>query len=98
MHPVQSRYLDLHELFIDDIIWVDEAVSLQKATSYIEGCKVVGVDCEWKPNYVKGSRANKVPLSSSDFSSWSSYCHILSSPQRCTSFSLFLKGEDYDPV
>ncbi|XP_010674126.1 uncharacterized protein LOC104890363 isoform X2 [Beta vulgaris subsp. vulgaris] len=62
VHPVQSRYLDLHELFIDDIIWVDEAVSLQKATSYIEGCKVVGVDCEWKPNYVKGSRANKVSI------------------------------------
>ncbi|XP_057252409.1 uncharacterized protein LOC125499636 [Beta vulgaris subsp. vulgaris] len=62
VHPVQSRYLDLHELFIDDIIWVDEAVSLQKATSYIKGCKVDGVDCEWKPNYVKGSRANKVSI------------------------------------
>ena len=59
--PLQSRYLHLHELFIDDIIWVDDTDSLQKATSYIEGCKVVGVDCEWKPNYVKGSKANKVP-------------------------------------
>lgn len=61
VHPLESRYLHLHELFIDDIVWVDEADSLQKATSYIEGCKVVGVDCEWKPNYVKGSKGNKVP-------------------------------------
>ncbi|CAO2836618.1 unnamed protein product [Amaranthus hypochondriacus] len=59
---LQSRYLHLHELFIDDIIWVDDTDSLQKATSYIEGCKVVGVDCEWKPNYVKGSKANKVSI------------------------------------
>ncbi|XP_021772775.1 uncharacterized protein LOC110736781 isoform X1 [Chenopodium quinoa] len=62
VHPLESRYLHLHELFIDDIIWVDEADSLQKATSYIEGCKVVGVDCEWKPNYVKGSKGNKVSI------------------------------------
>lgn len=54
VHLLQNRYLHLHELFIDDIIWVDDADGLQKATSYIEGCKVVGVDCEWKPNYVKG--------------------------------------------
>ncbi|XP_021836762.2 uncharacterized protein [Spinacia oleracea] len=62
VHPLESRYLHLHELFIDDIVWVDEADSLQKATSYIEGCKVVGVDCEWKPNYVKGSKGNKVSI------------------------------------
>lgn len=62
VYPLQSRYLHLHELFIDDIIWVDESDSLQKATAFIEGCKVVGVDCEWKPNYVKGSRGNKVSI------------------------------------
>ncbi|KAL2941153.1 Exonuclease mut-7-like protein [Bienertia sinuspersici] len=62
VHPIESRYLHLHELFIDDIIWVDGADSLEKATSYIEGCKVVGVDCEWKPNYVKGNKGNKVSI------------------------------------
>ncbi|GAB4835758.1 hypothetical protein Ancab_000667 [Ancistrocladus abbreviatus] len=59
---LQNRYLLLHELFIDDIIWVDEVDGLQKATCYIEGCKVVGLDCEWKPNYVKGNKPNKVSI------------------------------------
>ena len=57
---LQSRYLSLDELFIDDLIWVDSADALQAATSYMEQCKVVGVDCEWKPNHVKGSKPNKV--------------------------------------
>ncbi|VFQ59584.1 unnamed protein product [Cuscuta campestris] len=60
--PIQSHYLNLHELLIDDLTWVDDVEGLQKATSYIEGCKVVGVDCEWKPNYVKGSKPNKVSI------------------------------------
>ncbi|KAH9616634.1 hypothetical protein KSS87_003066 [Heliosperma pusillum] len=60
VHFVESRFLHLQELLIDEIIWVDGADSLQTATSYIEGCKVVGLDCEWKPNYVKGSKPNKV--------------------------------------
>lgn len=62
LHRLQSRYLHLDELFIDDLIWVDSVDCLQAATSYIEGCKVVGVDCEWKPNYVKGSKPNKVSI------------------------------------
>lgn len=62
VHPLQNRYLHLHELFMDDVIWVDNVDSLQTATTYIEGCKVVGVDSEWKPNYVKGSKPNKVSI------------------------------------
>ncbi|XP_073140466.1 uncharacterized protein [Henckelia pumila] len=57
-----SRYLQLHELFIEDVIWVDEVHNLRNATCYFEECKVVGVDCEWKPNYVKGSSQNKVSI------------------------------------
>ncbi|XP_043722158.1 uncharacterized protein LOC122669456 isoform X2 [Telopea speciosissima] len=45
-----------------DIIWVDEVEGLRSATSHIEGCKVVGIDCEWKPNYEKGSPPNKVSI------------------------------------
>lgn len=56
----QIRYLHLDELAIDDIVWVDEPVGLQEATCLIEGCKVIGLDCEWKPNYEKGSKINKV--------------------------------------
>lgn len=54
------RYLHLDELFVEDIIWVDEYEGLLDATSQIEGCKVIGVDSEWKPNHVKGSKPNKV--------------------------------------
>lgn len=59
---VHSRYLQLNELLIEDIIWVDEVNGLLNATNHIEGCKVVGLDCEWKPNYEKGSRQNKVSI------------------------------------
>ncbi|XP_059440089.1 uncharacterized protein LOC132172583 isoform X3 [Corylus avellana] len=59
---LQSRYLHLNELVVEDIIWVDEVDGLQNATCHIEGCKVVGFDCEWKPNYEKGSKPNKVSI------------------------------------
>ncbi|KAL9234948.1 hypothetical protein vseg_009758 [Gypsophila vaccaria] len=57
-----SHYLRLHELFINEIIWVDGTDSLQTATSYIERCKVVGFDCEWEPNHIKSSKPNKVSI------------------------------------
>ncbi|KAK4282732.1 hypothetical protein QN277_014076 [Acacia crassicarpa] len=58
----RGRYLHLDELFIENVIWVDEAEGLLDATSHIEKCKLIGVDCEWKPNYVKGSKPNKVSI------------------------------------
>ncbi|XP_057423230.1 uncharacterized protein LOC130717128 [Lotus japonicus] len=59
---LQGRYLHLDELMVEDIIWVDEVEGLIDATCHIEGVKIVGVDCEWKPNYVKGSKPNKVSI------------------------------------
>ncbi|KAK6143880.1 hypothetical protein DH2020_024228 [Rehmannia glutinosa] len=59
---LHRRYLNLHELSIEDICWVDEVDSLRDAISYFEECKVVGVDCEWKPNYEKGSKPSKVSI------------------------------------
>ncbi|XVF05976.1 hypothetical protein REPUB_Repub06bG0008100 [Reevesia pubescens] len=56
------RFLNLNELLMEDIIWVDELNGLHKATCHIEGSKVVGLDCEWKPNYVKGRKPNKVSI------------------------------------
>ncbi|KAK4739360.1 hypothetical protein R3W88_003057 [Solanum pinnatisectum] len=56
------RYLQLDELSIKEVVWVDEMNSLLDATCDIEECKVVGVDCEWKPNYEKGSPPNKVSI------------------------------------
>ncbi|XWS64464.1 hypothetical protein CRYUN_Cryun05aG0006300 [Craigia yunnanensis] len=59
---LDRRFLNLNQLVVEDIIWVDELNSLHKATCHIEGSKVVGLDCEWKPNYVKGSKPNKVSI------------------------------------
>lgn len=59
---LQSRFLHLNELAVEDIIWVDEVDGLRNATCHIEECKFVGLDCEWKPNYVKGSKPNKVSI------------------------------------
>uniref|UniRef100_A0A5B7B9X1 3'-5' exonuclease domain-containing protein n=1 Tax=Davidia involucrata TaxID=16924 RepID=A0A5B7B9X1_DAVIN len=59
---LHSRYLNLNELVLEDIIWVDEVNGLYGATCHFEGCKVLGIDCEWKPNYEKGSKPNKVSI------------------------------------
>ncbi|ONI04312.1 hypothetical protein PRUPE_6G315500 [Prunus persica] len=59
---LHSRFLHLSELVVEGVVWVDEVNALHNATSCIEGCKVVGLDCEWKPNYVKGSKPNKVSI------------------------------------
>lgn len=58
----QSDYLDLKKLILEEIVWVDEINGLLKATSHIEACKIIGVDCEWKANFEKGSRPNKVSI------------------------------------
>ncbi|XP_056165514.1 uncharacterized protein LOC115662825 isoform X2 [Syzygium oleosum] len=58
----RKHYLCLKELGVEDVFWVDRVDSLHTATCYIEESKVVGVDCEWKPNYVKGSKPNKVSI------------------------------------
>lgn len=57
-----SDYLDLKKLVLEEIVWVDEINGLLNATSYIEACKIIGVDCEWKPNFEKGCRPNKVSI------------------------------------
>ena len=61
--------MNINELAIEGIIWVDEVNGLRNATCYLEGCKVVGIDCEWKPNYEKGSKPNKVAMALSLFAS-----------------------------
>ncbi|XP_047308918.1 uncharacterized protein LOC124912354 [Impatiens glandulifera] len=59
---LRMNYLQFNELVSDDIIWVDKANGLLDATCRIEGCNVVGIDCEWKPNYIKGGTPNKVSI------------------------------------
>lgn len=52
--------MNLNQLVAGDILWVDKADALNQATCHIEECKVIGLDCEWKPNYIKGNKPNKV--------------------------------------
>ncbi|KAL0454734.1 UNVERIFIED_CONTAM: hypothetical protein Slati_0812600 [Sesamum latifolium] len=59
---LHNRYLNLQQLFIEDVFWVDEVDSLRDAICYLEECKVVGIDCEWKPNYEKGGKSSKVSI------------------------------------
>ncbi|XP_078159029.1 polynucleotidyl transferase, ribonuclease H-like superfamily protein isoform X2 [Carex rostrata] len=55
-------FLDRNKLSLEEIVWVDEMEGLLEATEYIEGCKIVGIDSEWKPNYEKGSKPSKVSI------------------------------------
>ncbi|KAF8098282.1 hypothetical protein N665_0269s0008 [Sinapis alba] len=59
---VNKCFLHLNDLAVEEVVWVDEVNGLRQATSFLEGCKVVGLDCEWKPNYMKGSKPNKVSI------------------------------------
>ncbi|KAJ4878346.1 hypothetical protein Rs2_43364 [Raphanus sativus] len=59
---VNKCCLQLNDLAVEEVVWVDEVNGLREATSFLEGCKVVGLDCEWKPNYMKGSKPNKVSI------------------------------------
>ena len=57
---VNKCFLHLNDLAVEEVVWVDDVNGLREATSFLEGCKLVGLDCEWKPNYMKGSKPNKV--------------------------------------
>lgn len=59
---VDKSFLHLKDLAVEEVVWVDEVNGLREATSFLEECKVIGLDCEWKPNYMKGSKPNKVKL------------------------------------
>ncbi|KAI4378068.1 hypothetical protein MLD38_015605 [Melastoma candidum] len=58
----QSRYLRLMDLSVEEIIWVDQMAGLNHATCDITQARVIGLDCEWKPNFVQGSKPNKVSI------------------------------------
>lgn len=59
---VNKCFLQLNDLAVEEVVWVDDVNGLREATSFLEGCKFVGLDCEWKPNYMNGSKPNKVSI------------------------------------
>ncbi|XP_056165528.1 uncharacterized protein LOC115667152 isoform X8 [Syzygium oleosum] len=90
----RKHYLCLKELGIEDVFWVDQVDSLHTATCYIEESKVVGMDCEWKPNYVKGSKPNKVIASVIRSNSPAPMKHwgVLTILKCCWTFRMYLKN------
>ncbi|KAK4768384.1 hypothetical protein SAY87_003525 [Trapa incisa] len=56
------QYLNLAMLAVQEIVWIDDIERLHSATCHIESSKVIGIDCEWKPNYEKGSKPTKVSI------------------------------------
>ncbi|XP_023643052.1 uncharacterized protein LOC17894592 [Capsella rubella] len=59
---LEKSFLRLNDLAVEDVVWVDDVNELRKATSFLEGCRVVGIDCEWKPIYIKGCKPSKVSI------------------------------------
>ncbi|GLJ10134.1 hypothetical protein SUGI_0122780 [Cryptomeria japonica] len=62
-----SHYLQLSDVVDSEenvICWVDTIEGLMDATSYFSSAEieVVGIDCEWKPNYVRGQDPNQVSI------------------------------------
>ncbi|KAH9306065.1 hypothetical protein KI387_010469, partial [Taxus chinensis] len=60
-------YLHLSDVIISDenvIWWVDTIEGLVDATNYFNSpeVKVVGIDCEWKPNCLRGEDPNQVSI------------------------------------
>ncbi len=90
---LQSRFLHLNELAVEDIIWVDEVDGLRNATCHIEECKFVGLDCEWKPNYVKGSKPNKVISLILSLSLWV-FCTVSLVSMYMLSFFYFIRQKE----
>ncbi|XP_078445398.1 polynucleotidyl transferase, ribonuclease H-like superfamily protein isoform X2 [Wolffia australiana] len=60
--PPTSSYLDAKNFLLDGITWVDDIQGLHGAMMQFRDLRVVGVDCEWKPNYEKGSKPSKVSI------------------------------------
>lgn len=59
-HLPDLCFLQYAELVPEGILWVENVEDMEQATNYIEECKFIGIDCEWKPNYKKGDKSNKV--------------------------------------
>ncbi|MCO5550496.1 hypothetical protein L7F22_003983 [Adiantum nelumboides] len=58
-----SVYLQLESVVSKDkIYWIDSHEGLQFAERALFGVKLVGIDCEWKPDSVRGASPNKVSI------------------------------------
>ncbi|XP_057856610.2 uncharacterized protein LOC131065979 isoform X1 [Cryptomeria japonica] len=60
---IENHYLQLSDFISEEnVIWVDTVDELVSAAKYFTEVKVVGIDCEWRPNYMKGAGPSKVSI------------------------------------
>lgn len=63
MGATETHYLQLQDLVSEEnVIWIDAIDGLVDATRHFAEVEVVGIDCEWRPNYMKGKGPNKVSI------------------------------------
>jgi len=63
MGATEIHYLQLQDLVLEEnVIWIDAIDGLFDATRHFAEVEVVGIDCEWRPNYLKGKGPNKVSI------------------------------------
>ncbi|GAA0171691.1 hypothetical protein LIER_25666 [Lithospermum erythrorhizon] len=56
-NPIKSNFLHPRDFSVEEIVFVDETNGLHEATCNIENSKIIGFDCEWKANYIKGQKS-----------------------------------------
>lgn len=63
MGATETHYLQLQDIVPEEnVVWIDASDGLFDASRHFAEVKVVGIDCEWRPNYLKGKGPNKVSI------------------------------------
>lgn len=61
-HPM-IQYLRLQDFVSEEnVIWVETIAGLAEASCHFSNTNIVGIDCEWRPNYFKEEKMNKVSI------------------------------------
>lgn len=57
------QYLRLQDFVSEEnVIWVETIAGLADASCHFSNINIVGIDCEWRPNYFKEEKTNKVSI------------------------------------
>lgn len=58
-----NHFMQLDSLIsVENIHWIDSPEGLSFAARYLSGVTIVGIDCEWKADRIKGFGRNKVSI------------------------------------
>lgn len=57
------QYLQLQDFVPEEnVIWVETIAGLADASCHFSNTNIVGIDCEWRPNYIKEEKTSKVSI------------------------------------